>query len=227
MAVRNLRRSYGSVEAVKGIDLTVREGEVLALLGPNGAGKTTTVEILEGHRGRTSGQVSVLGFDPARGERALKEQIGIVLQQTGVEPFLRVGEVIELYRGYYRRPRELDDLLGLVELAEQRDVRVNRLSGGQRRRLDLALALAGDPRLIFLDEPTTGFDPSARRNAWEAVKRLARLGKTVLLTTHYMDEAQYLADRLAVIVAGRIVAEGTPADLARAAGMATPATPAT
>jgi ABC-2 type transport system ATP-binding protein len=208
--VRGLRKSYGQLEAVAGVDLTVREGEVFALLGPNGAGKTTTVEILEGYRSRDAGEVSVLGFDPADGKRAMKERVGIVLQSTGVEPYLTASEVVDMCRGYYPHPRPLDELLALVDLTEQARVRVGKLSGGQRRRLDLAIGLAGDPDLLFLDEPTTGFDPGARRQAWEVVRNLTGLGKTVLLTTHFMDEAQYLADRLAVMVSGRIVAEGTP-----------------
>jgi ABC-2 type transport system ATP-binding protein len=213
IVVRGLRKSYGEIEAVAGVDLTVNEGEVFALLGPNGAGKTTIVEILEGYRSRDAGDVSVLGFDPARGERAMKERIGIVLQSTGVEPYLTVAEVIDMCRGYYPRPRPLDELLGLVDLREQARVRVDKLSGGQRRRLDLAVGLAGDPDLLFRDEPTTGFDPGARRQAWEVVRKLTGLGKTVLLTTHFMDEAQYLANRLAVMVAGRIVAEGSPEEV--------------
>jgi ABC-2 type transport system ATP-binding protein len=213
IVVRGLRKSYGEIEAVAGVDLTVNEGEVFALLGPNGAGKTSIVEILEGYRSRDAGDVSVLGFNPARGERAMKERIGIVLQSTGVEPYLTVAEVIDMCRGYYPHPRPLDELLGLVDLREQAGVRVGKLSGGQRRRLDLAVGLAGDPDLLFLDEPTTGFDPGARRQAWEVVRKLTGLGKTVLLTTHFMDEAQYLANRLAVMVAGRIVAEGTPEEV--------------
>jgi ABC-2 type transport system ATP-binding protein len=212
--VRGLRKSYGTVEAVRGIDLTVHAGEVFALLGPNGAGKTTTVEIMEGFRTRTAGHVRVLGEDPARSPRSLKARIGIVLQSTGVEPYLTVAETVELYRAYYPSPRPVDEIVGLVGLAEKRDTRVQKLSGGQQRRLDVAIALAGDPELLFLDEPTTGFDPSARRNAWQVVKNLRDLGKTVFLTTHYMDEAQYLADRVAVIAAGLIVAEGPPGTLA-------------
>jgi ABC-2 type transport system ATP-binding protein len=211
--VKGLHKSYGDVEAVRGIDLHVDAGEVFALLGPNGAGKTTTVEILEGHRKRTSGEVDVLGFDPGRGQRAYKERIGIVLQETGVEPFLTVAEAVELYRGYYPHPRPADEIIEVVGLQDKRDARVNKLSGGQRRRLDVAVGLAGDPDLLFLDEPTTGFDPSARRNAWGLVRDLADLGKTVFLTTHYMDEAQTLADRVAIIVNGRIVAEGSPGSL--------------
>jgi ABC-2 type transport system ATP-binding protein len=212
--VRNLTKSYGEVEAVKGIDLQVRRGEIFALLGPNGAGKTTTVEILEGHRHRTGGDVSVLGHDPGKGGSELKEKIGIVLQETGVEPYLTVAEAVELFRGYYPNPRDVDDVIGLVGLQDKRDARVSKLSGGQQRRLDVAIALAGNPDLLFLDEPTTGFDPSARRGAWTIVRDLAREGKTVFLTTHYMDEAQFLADRVAIIVGGRIIAEGPPGALA-------------
>jgi ABC-2 type transport system ATP-binding protein len=211
--IRGLRKSYGDVAAVAGVDLTIKEGEVFALLGPNGAGKTTIVEICEGYRDRTAGDVRVLGHDPAKGERSLKERIGIVLQSTGVEPFLTVAETIELYRGYYPHPRPVDEIVELVGLTEKRDERIQRLSGGQQRRLDVAIALAGDPELLFLDEPTTGFDPSARRNAWQVVKNLADLGKTVFLTTHYMDEAQFLAREVAIIAAGKIVALGDPATL--------------
>jgi ABC-2 type transport system ATP-binding protein len=211
--VSGLTRSYGSTQAVRGIDLAVAEGQVFALLGPNGAGKTTTVEILEGYRRRDAGTVSVLGFDPARSEGRFREEIGIVLQSTGVDPYLTVAETIELYRGAYPHPRPTGEVIDLIGLTEKRDERVLKLSGGQRRRLDVGVALAGDPRLLFLDEPTTGFDPSARRSAWEIVKDLARLGKTVFLTTHYMDEAQYLADQVAIIVDGRIVAQGHPSTL--------------
>jgi ABC-2 type transport system ATP-binding protein len=212
--VRDLRKSYGDVEAVKGIDLHVDRGEVFALLGPNGAGKTTTTEILEGYRERTAGEASVLGEDPARGSHAMKERIGIVLQSTGVDPFLTVRETVELYAGYYPSPRDVDEVIELVGLGEKRATRVIKLSGGQQRRLDVAVALAGDPELLFLDEPTTGFDPNARRNAWEIVKSLTALGKTVFLTTHFMDEAQYLADRVAIIAKGEIVVEGAPDTIA-------------
>ena len=198
---------------MRGIDLRVSKGEVFALLGPNGAGKTTTVEILEGYLQRTSGEVSVLGRDPGRNERSLKERIGIVLQTTGVEPYLSVEETIDLFRGYYPNPMPLEEILRATGLTEQRRVRVRRLSGGQQRRLDVAIGLSGDPELLFLDEPTTGFDPSARRGAWEMVRNLKSLGKTVVLTTHYMDEAEHLADRVAIIVRGKIVAEGAPGEL--------------
>ena len=206
--VRGLHKSYGQVEAVRGINLCVSKGEVFALLGPNGAGKTTTVEILEGHRGRSAGDVSVLGYDPGRNARALKRRIGIVIQSTSVEPYLSVEETINLFRGYYPHPLPLEQVLEVIGLREQRRTRVKRLSGGQQRRLDVAIGLAGDPELLFLDEPTTGFDPSARRGVWEMIRNLQSLGKTILLTTHYMDEAEHLADRAAIIVDGEIVAEG-------------------
>ncbi|MDQ6928707.1 MAG: ABC transporter ATP-binding protein [Actinomycetota bacterium] len=212
--VRGLKKAYGGVEAVRGVDFDVAEGEVFGFLGPNGAGKTTTVEILEGYRTRSAGEVDVLGHDPARGERAFRDRIGIVLQETGVERFLKVAEVLELYRGYYPRPRSVEELLVLTGLESKRDALVKTLSGGQKRRLDLALGLAGDPDLVFLDEPTTGFDPSARRGAWEVIRNLRSLGKTIFLTTHYMDEAQELADRVAVISRGQLVAEGPPSTLA-------------
>jgi ABC-2 type transport system ATP-binding protein len=214
VVVRDLRKSYGNVPAVAGVDLTIAHGEVFALLGPNGAGKTTTVEILEGYRRRDGGEVSVLGFDPGRQRARLKPRIGIVLQSTGVDRYLTVAETIAMYARYYPHPRQVDDVIDVVGLTAKRNARVVKLSGGQQRRLDVAIALAGDPDLLFLDEPTTGFDPTARHEAWQVVKNLAALGKTVLLTTHYMDEAQHLADRVAVIAAGRIVAEGTPATLA-------------
>jgi ABC-2 type transport system ATP-binding protein len=212
--VKGLKKSYGQVEAVRGISLKIHKGEIFALLGPNGAGKTTTVEILEGYRQRDAGEVSVLGFDPARHTRELHSRIGIVLQSTGVERFLTVAETVNMYASYYPHPRPVDEVIELVGLEAKRDSRVQKLSGGQQRRLDVAIALAGDPDLLFLDEPTTGFDPSARREAWEVVKNLADLGKTVLLTTHFMDEAQYLADHVAVITGGEIVAEGDPATIA-------------
>jgi ABC-2 type transport system ATP-binding protein len=212
--VKGLRKTYGDVEAVRDIDLHVDRGEVFALLGPNGAGKTTTVEILEGFRARTAGDVEVLGHDPGRQEASFKRGIGIVLQSTGVDPYLTVRETVDLYSGYYPSPRPANEVIELVGLADKRDTRVLKLSGGLQRRLDVAIALAGDPELLFLDEPTTGFDPSARRAAWDIVKGLTGLGKTVFLTTHFMDEAQYLAQRLAVIAKGEIVAEGTPETLA-------------
>lgn len=208
--VRGLSKHYGTLKAVDGIDLTIGEGEVFALLGPNGAGKSTSVEIMEGHRTRTGGEVEVLGFDPATGGRAFRERIGIVLQQTALERELQVAEVIETYAGFYPRRRSVDEVIHIVGLEEKRDARIKTLSGGQQRRLELALGIVGDPDLIFLDEPTTGFDPSARRQAWELIANLRTLGKTILLTTHYMDEAQNLADRVAVIAKGQIVAEGTP-----------------
>ena len=210
---RALTKSYDGHQAVCGVDLDIRRGEIFALLGPNGAGKTTTVEILEGYRQRDGGSVRVLGFDPARERSRLKPLIGIVLQSTGVEPYLTVRETVSMYAAYYPHPRPVDEVIELVGLMAQRDQRVVHMSGGQQRRLDMAIGLAGDPEMLFLDEPTTGFDPSARREAWEVVKNLAALGKTVLLTTHYMDEAQYLANRVAVMAAGRIVASGPPGSL--------------
>ncbi len=212
--VSGLRKTYTDVEAVRGIDLHVDHGEVFALLGPNGAGKTTTTEILEGYRPRTAGEVEVLGHDPASRSLELRRRVGIVLQSTGVDVFLSVRETVQQYAGFFPSPRDIDEVIDLVGLADKRNVRVNKLSGGQQRRLDVAVALAGDPELLFLDEPTTGFDPNARRNAWEIVKNLVSIGKTVFLTTHFMDEAQYLADRVAVIAHGEIVAEGPPSTLA-------------
>jgi ABC-2 type transport system ATP-binding protein len=216
--VRGLRKSYGSYEAVRGIDFHVRRGEVFGLLGPNGAGKTTTVEILEGYRARAAGDVEVLGFDPERRPRAMRERVGIVLQSTGIYRHVTVREVLAHFGGMYPHPRAVDEVIGLVGLTGHEDQRARRLSGGQLRRLDLALALVGDPELIFLDEPTTGFDPAARRTAWETIRSLKELGKTVLLTTHYLDEAQELADRVAIIKDGRIVVEGAPSDLGAASG---------
>jgi ABC-2 type transport system ATP-binding protein len=213
ISVRDLRKSYGGVEAVRGISFEVASGEVFGLLGPNGAGKTTTVEILEGYRHADSGQVEVLGVDPQRAGGEFRQRIGVVLQQSEVWPNLTVREVHAAFAGYYRKPRVVDEVIDIVGLAEKRDQRVKTLSGGQKRRLDLGIALVGDPELVFLDEPTTGFDPSARRAAWEMIRALRALGKTILLTTHYLDEAQQLADRVAVIRAGEIVTLGTPDEL--------------
>jgi ABC-2 type transport system ATP-binding protein len=207
---RGLRKSYGDLDALDGIDLTVQPGELVAILGPNGAGKTTLVEILEGHRRASGGEVRVLGFDPARRERAFRARIGIVLQEEGLDANLTVREAVELYSAAYPAPRPAGEVLELVGLGERAGVRAQTLSGGQRRRLDLALGIAGDPDLVFLDEPTTGFDPAARRQAWELIERLQALGKTILLTTHYLDEAQHLADRVVVIARGRVLAEGPP-----------------
>ena len=213
---RGLRKAYGRLQAVRGVDITVRRGEVFCLLGPNGAGKTSVVEILEGYRRASGGEARVLGV-PVGGStsaaRELRERVGIVLQSCGVQQDLTVAELVEMYGRYHRRPRPVEEVLELVELEAKRDERAGKLSGGQRRRLDLALALVGDPELIFLDEPTTGFDPAARRQAWSAIRSLCELGKTVFLTTHFMDEAQHLADRVAVMRAGELVAQGTPDEL--------------
>jgi ABC-2 type transport system ATP-binding protein len=211
--VRGLRKRYGDFEALRGVDFTIEAGEVYGLLGPNGAGKTTTVEILEGYRSRDEGTVSVLGIDPQRAGRDWRERVGVVLQSSSLYPTLTVRESLDVFGGYYRSPRDSDEVIEIVGLGEKRDARVRTLSGGQKRRLDLGLALVGDPDLIFLDEPTTGFDPGARRAAWETVRNLRSLGKTILLTTHYLDEAEQLADRVAVLRGGEIIREGTPAEL--------------
>jgi ABC-2 type transport system ATP-binding protein len=213
ISVRGLRKSYGALEAVRGVDFDIEEGEVFGLLGPNGAGKTTTVEILEGYRKRDAGDVSVLGHDPQRPGRDFRERIGVVLQQAQLWANLTVRETHAVFAGYYDHPRDVDEVIELVGLQEKRDASVKTLSGGQKRRLDLGVALVGDPDLVFLDEPTTGFDPAARRAAWEMIRSLRELGKTVLLTTHYLDEAEQLADRVAVLREGRIVRIGTPREL--------------
>jgi ABC-2 type transport system ATP-binding protein len=213
ISVRGLRKSYGPLEAVRGVDFDIEEGEVFGLLGPNGAGKTTTVEILEGYRSRDAGEVAVLGHDPGRPGRDFRERIGVVLQQAQLWPNLTVRETHAAFAGYYARPRDVDEVIELVGLTGKSGARVKTLSGGQKRRLDLGVALVGDPDLVFLDEPTTGFDPAARRAAWEMIRSLRSLGKTVLLTTHYLDEAEQLADRVAVLREGKIIRVGTPREL--------------
>jgi ABC-2 type transport system ATP-binding protein len=213
ISVRGLTKSYGEVEAVRGIDLEIHAGEIFAFLGPNGAGKTTTVEILEGFRERDGGEAVVLGEDPAKADRSWRERVGFVLQQTKPDAYLTVRESLELFAGYYSSPRPIDETIELIGLTQATDQRAKQLSGGQQRRLDVGLALIGDPELLFLDEPTTGFDPSARRQFWALIRTLRELGKTIFLTTHYMEEAQELAGRAAIIADGRIVAEGSPADL--------------
>jgi ABC-2 type transport system ATP-binding protein len=216
ISVRGLHMSYGNLEAVRGVDFEIHEGEVFGLLGPNGAGKTTTVEILEGYRKRTAGEVTVLGHDPQDPGPEFRQRIGVVLQQSELWPNLSVRETHRVFAGYYAHPRDIDEVIELVGLTEKRDARVKTLSGGQKRRLDLGVALVGDPDLVFLDEPTTGFDPAARRAAWEMIRSLRSLGKKVLLTTHYLDEAEQLADRVAVMREGRIVTLGTPRELTSA-----------
>ncbi len=213
VAVRGLTKRYGEHEALRGIDFTIETGEVFGLLGPNGAGKTTTVEILEGYRPRDGGTVDVLGTDPQAAGTAWRERIGVMLQSSSLYPNLTVSESLHVFAGYYAAPRDVDEVIDIVGLDEKRSARVRTLSGGQKRRLDLGLALVGDPELVFLDEPTTGFDPGARRAAWETIRRLRTLGKTVLLTTHYLDEAEQLADRVAVLRDGLIVREGRPSEL--------------
>jgi ABC-2 type transport system ATP-binding protein len=213
IVVSDLTKSYGDVEALRGISFEVAEGEVFGLLGPNGAGKTTAVEILEGYRRRDGGEAAVLGLDPGTAPRELRERIGVVLQQSELSPLLTVGETHRMFAGYYANPRDVDEVIELVGLTEKRDARVKSLSGGQKRRLDLGVALVGSPELVFLDEPTTGFDPAARRAAWELIRSLRSLGTTIFLTTHYLDEAQQLADRVAVLRDGLIIRQGSPADL--------------
>jgi ABC-2 type transport system ATP-binding protein len=213
ITIQGLRKSYGDFEAVKGVDLTIESGQVFAILGPNGAGKTTTVEILEGYRERSAGEVTVLGADPAKPPRGWRERIGIVLQESEPARMLSVRETLAMFAGYYPNPRGVEETIAMVGLTEKADTRAGRLSGGQKRRLDVGLALIGDPELIFLDEPTTGFDPEARREAWRVVSTMRELGKTIVLTTHYMEEAQELADEIAVFSGGEIVAHGTPSQI--------------
>jgi ABC-2 type transport system ATP-binding protein len=218
IAVADLRKTYGEHEALRGVSFEIATGEVFGLLGPNGAGKTTTVEILEGYRRRDGGAVDVLGFDPERAGTDFRQRIGVVLQSSQLWSFITVEETLRIFAGYYEQPRDVEEVIALAGLTTKRDARVKTLSGGQQRRLDLAIALVGDPELLFLDEPTTGFDPAARRAAWETVRSLRSLGKTILLTTHYLDEAQQLADRVAVLVNGTIVRMGTPAELVAGSG---------
>jgi ABC-2 type transport system ATP-binding protein len=213
IAIKSLRKSYGRVDAVKDVSMTVDDGEIVAMLGPNGAGKTTTVEILEGFHRRDGGDVSVLGQDPEHADRRFYERVGVVLQECEAEPYLTVNELVSLHRGYYRTAWATDELVALVGLTDSATVRVRRLSGGQRRRLDVALALVGRPSVVFMDEPTTGFDPEARRIAWDTIRMLRAQGTTILLTTHYLEEAEALADRVVVVAGGVVVAEGTPASL--------------
>jgi ABC-2 type transport system ATP-binding protein len=213
ISVRDLRKSYGEYQALRGVSFEIAEGEVFGLLGPNGAGKTTTIEILEGYRERDAGSVEVLGFDPGSAGPSFRERIGVVLQQSQLWPTLTVAETHRMFADYYAQPRDVDEVIRVVGLDEKRNARVKTLSGGQKRRLDLGVALVGDPDLVFLDEPTTGFDPAARRAAWEMIRSLRSLGKTILLTTHYLDEAEQLADRVAVLREGRIIREGTPLEL--------------
>jgi ABC-2 type transport system ATP-binding protein len=218
ISVRDLRKSYGSNEAVRGIDLEVASGEVFGFLGTNGAGKTTTIEMLEGYRKRSSGEASVLGMDPGKPTREWRERIGLVLQECELDPMLTVTEIVTLFASFYRSPRDVGETVDLVGLADKRDARVGTLSGGQRRRVDVAVGIIGDPDLVFLDEPTTGFDPAARRDAWNMIEGLRQLGTTIFLTTHYMDEAQHLADRVAILRRGEIVAEGTAESLSSSLG---------
>src|SRR5689334_13218926 len=213
VSVDGLEKSYNGTQAVRGISFEIATGEIFGLLGPNGAGKTTTVEILEGYRNRDAGDVQVLGLDPERGGSAWRERVGVMLQSSSLYPNLTARETLRVFAGYYASPRNADEVIEIVELSDKADARVRTLSGGQQRRLDLGLALVGDPELLFLDEPTTGFDPGARRTAWQTIRNLRALGKTILLTTHYLDEAEQLADRVAVLRAGEIVREGAPSEL--------------